>query len=309
MGKKWTTVSTSTYADGSPSDDGSATEANRVKFATIRTDLTDPLDTAIDSIVANLDELFDESATSISTDYTTVASDHAHILEVDAAKTITLLAASTAGAGYRVGVCASGATVTVARSGSDTINGATSVTVPDGSIYIFTVNAAGDGYVYPDDTARVEATVATTSGTSNIYSSIPAWARKITFVANGISTNGTDTVQIRLGIGGGLLTTGYQTQAFELAGGGRNGASTGFFLTEGPNDASATWYGVLTLTRVNAASGVWGAFGIMIPVGVTLGNVITGTFTNATPPTQIGVATTTGTDVFDGGSFYVVCER
>lgn len=150
MGAKWSTVSTATYADGSPSDDGSATEANRIKFTTIRTDLTDPLDTAIDAIVANLDELFDESTTPTATNYTTVASDHTHILEVTSAKTITLLAASTAGASYRVGVYASGADVTVARSGADTINGATSLIVSAGKLRWFTVNGAGDGYITDD---------------------------------------------------------------------------------------------------------------------------------------------------------------
>ena len=146
MGAKWSTVSTSTYADGSPSDDGSATEANRVKFATIKTDLTDPLDTAIDSIVAKLDERFDETTTAVSTNYTTVASDHATIIEITSGA-ITLLAAATAGAGYRVGVYASGGFRTVSRSASDTINGLTSFIIPTNTVRWFTVNAAGTGYI------------------------------------------------------------------------------------------------------------------------------------------------------------------
>lgn len=146
MGAKWSTVSTSTYADGSPSDDGSATEANRVKYATIKTDLTDPLDTAIDLIVAKLDERFDETTTAVSTNYTTVASDHATIIEITSGA-VTLLAASSGGAGYRVGVYASGDYRTVNRSASDTINGLTSFIVPVNTVRWFTVNAAGDGYI------------------------------------------------------------------------------------------------------------------------------------------------------------------
>jgi len=146
MGAKWSTVSTVTYADGSPSDDGSQTTANKVRFATIKTDLTDPLKTATDSIIAKLDERFDETTTAISTNYTTVASDHAKILEVTAG-TITLLAASSAGTGYRVGVYGSGAAITVQRSGGDTINGSTSKTVKSGTVAWFTVNAAGNGYI------------------------------------------------------------------------------------------------------------------------------------------------------------------
>ena len=146
MGAKWSTVSTSTYADGSPSDDGSATEANKVKYATIKTDLTDPLDTAIDSIVAKLDERFDETTTAVSTNYTTVASDHATIIEITSGA-ITLLAASSGGAGYRVGVYASGDFRTVNRSAADTINGLTSFIIPPNTVRWFTVNAAGNGYV------------------------------------------------------------------------------------------------------------------------------------------------------------------
>lgn len=166
MGAKWSTVSTTTYADNSPADDGTATEANRVKLATIKSDLTDPLDAAIDAIVANLDELFDESATAISTNYTTVASDHAKILEVTNG-TITLLAAGTAGAGYRVGVHASGADITVSRSASDTINGYTSVTVNDDTISWFYVNAAGNGYITEQKGARIATGTYTGDGTTS----------------------------------------------------------------------------------------------------------------------------------------------
>ena len=148
MGTKWSTVSTSTYADNSPTDDGAATEANRIKYATIRSDLTDPLDTAIDQIVSNLDALFDEGTVAKSGPYTTVASDHKKLLEVTGAQTITLLAAATAGAGYRVAIKSdASSTVTVSRSGTDTIDGQTSVSLGADSFAIFIVNAAGNGYI------------------------------------------------------------------------------------------------------------------------------------------------------------------
>lgn len=150
MGAKWSTVSMPTYAANSPSDDGAATAGNIIKYATILTDLTNPLEGGITSVIDKLDELFTEATTPISTSRATVASDHATILETTNG-IISLLAAATAGAGYRVGVYASGANITVQRSSTDTINGATSVIVPDKGLMWFTVNAAGDGYLVTGD--------------------------------------------------------------------------------------------------------------------------------------------------------------
>lgn len=155
MGNKWSTVSVSGYGASNPSDDGAATEANKVKYSTITTNLTDPLKTSVESIVTNLDELFTETTTAVSTSYTTVASDHATWLEVTGTTTVTLLAASTAGAGYRVGVKNAGAgVVTVARSGSDTIDGATSIAVDAGDSAGLIVNAAGNGYIHTKSRAN-----------------------------------------------------------------------------------------------------------------------------------------------------------
>ena len=148
MGKKWATVATTGYKTTlTVPDDGTKVEGNRIKYSTITTDLTDPLNTAIGSAVANLDQLFTEANTATSTNYTTVASDHATWLEVTGTKTITLLAAATATAGYRVGVKnVSTGVVTVARSSTDTIDGATSIVLQPKMSHLFNVNAATDGY-------------------------------------------------------------------------------------------------------------------------------------------------------------------
>jgi hypothetical protein len=58
MAIDWSTVSISGYGSSSPSDDGSATEANRVKYSTIKTDLTNPLNTALSTALTQLDAAF-----------------------------------------------------------------------------------------------------------------------------------------------------------------------------------------------------------------------------------------------------------
>lgn len=51
--------------------------------------------------------------------------------------------------------------------------------------------------------------VATTSGTSIDFTSIPSWVRRITVVFTSVSTSGTSPVQIQIGDSGGVETTGY----------------------------------------------------------------------------------------------------
>jgi hypothetical protein len=51
--------------------------------------------------------------------------------------------------------------------------------------------------------------VATTSGTSVDFTSIPSWVRRITVLFTSVSTTGTSPVQIQLGDSGGFETTGY----------------------------------------------------------------------------------------------------
>jgi hypothetical protein len=51
--------------------------------------------------------------------------------------------------------------------------------------------------------------VATTSGTSIDFTSIPSWVKRITVVFTSVSTSGTSPVQIQIGDSGGVETTGY----------------------------------------------------------------------------------------------------
>jgi hypothetical protein len=51
--------------------------------------------------------------------------------------------------------------------------------------------------------------VASTSGTSIDFTSIPSWVKRITVMFAGVSTNGTSSIQIQLGDSGGIETSGY----------------------------------------------------------------------------------------------------
>ena len=61
---------------------------------------------------------------------------------------------------------------------------------------------------------------ATTSGTAIDFTGIPAGVRRITVMLNGVSTNGSSAVELRLGTSGGIVASGY-------------GGATGGFVSAG----------------------------------------------------------------------------
>lgn len=174
MATKWSTVSISGYGGLTPSDDGAATEANKVKYSTIKTDLTNPLNSALTSALSGLTEAFNDGTVAKSGTYSTTATDHARTIECTSTFTLSLLAAATAGAGYRVKVKNAGTgIITVSRSSTDTIDGATSINLLPQASREFVVNAAGTGYDslhgprVGDVVQVVEATPYTTYGTTS----------------------------------------------------------------------------------------------------------------------------------------------
>jgi hypothetical protein len=54
------------------------------------------------------------------------------------------------------------------------------------------------------------ATAQNATGTSVDFTSIPSWAKRITVMFNGVSTNGTSNYQVQLGTGGSPTTSGYE---------------------------------------------------------------------------------------------------
>lgn len=64
----YTTVSVSNYNTSPPSDDGATTEANRGKWATIKTKLSDPVKTAVESINTSLLSLLNDNSMGYADD-------------------------------------------------------------------------------------------------------------------------------------------------------------------------------------------------------------------------------------------------
>ena len=99
--------------------------------------------------------------------------------------------------------------------------------------------------------------VATTSGTSILFSGIPSWAKRITLQFAGVGTSGTSIKQVQIG-SGSLTTSGY-------ASGGSIFAASSLASTSPINTglcvysaaASERLAGSMVLTLENAATNTW----------------------------------------------------
>lgn len=149
--------------------------------------------------------------------------------------------------------------------------------------------------------------VATTSGTSINFTSIPSWVKRITVMFNGVSTNGASIPQLQLGTSSGVESTGYVASSqFYYLGNGLQASTTGFPLDAVGNSASSTARsGSVVLTLFG--SNLWVLSGNLVVDG---GIVIScaGRKTTAATLDRIRLTTTNGTDTFDAGSVNILYE-
>lgn len=96
--------------------------------------------------------------TSKSANYTAVANDNNAFIRFSAAATLSLTAAATLGADWHCWVMADGGAVIIDPNSSETINGATTITIPDG--YSTLVICDGTNFRASEDYATVAAALA-----------------------------------------------------------------------------------------------------------------------------------------------------
>jgi len=102
---------------------------------------------------------------------------------------------------------------------------------------------------------------ATTSGTSKDFTGIPSWVRRITLMFNGVSTSGTNAVQVHLGTSGGFETSGYVggATAAASASAGFTSFTSGLVLSFGADSAATTRHGAIQIN--NLSGNAWMATG------------------------------------------------
>ena len=147
--------------------------------------------------------------------------------------------------------------------------------------------------------------VASTSGTSIDFTSIPSWVKRVTVMFKGVSTSGTSIMQVQVG-SGSISTSGYASQAW--AGGVGSGvATTGIYLQHN-YVASFVLTGALTMRLYSGNQ--WIADGTLGFVNVTSNGYSCIGTTPALSGTldRVRITTVNGTDTFDAGSINILYE-
>jgi hypothetical protein len=145
--------------------------------------------------------------------------------------------------------------------------------------------------------------VASTSGTSINFNSIPAWVKRLTVMFAGVSTSGTSNIQIQLGDSGGIENTGYVSTA--SVNGTTLATSTAGFITSGTTAAATTvngWYAICLI-----GSNIWTGGGSLARADGNMNNA-GGAKTLSDTLTQIRITTVNGTDTFDAGTVNIMYE-
>jgi hypothetical protein len=152
--------------------------------------------------------------------------------------------------------------------------------------------------------------VASTSGTSIDFTGIPSWAKRITVMLSGVSTNGTSNLIVQLGDSGGIENTGYTSTGGSASTGASPSFTTstaGFLLNDGMVAARVN-NGVATIVLLDSATNLWALtfFGNQ----QTFNTSQTGSGTKATSATldRVRITTVNGTDTFDAGTINILYE-
>ena len=125
-----------------------------------------------------------------------------------------------------------------------------------GTITGITAGGLPDAIVQPADLTQpltLGTLVNSTSGTSVLFTGIPAWARRITVMLNGVSTNSTNNIQLQLG-STTIDISGYTGGAGGIRAGGTSlnyANSTGFIIVA-ELSAALTYTGAIELTYLTA---------------------------------------------------------
>jgi hypothetical protein len=148
--------------------------------------------------------------------------------------------------------------------------------------------------------------VASTSGTSIDFTGIPSWAKRVTVMFNGVSTNGTSKLRVQLG-SGSVETSGYLGSSSAIASASANSAtfSSGFDLNDS-EAAIALRRGIFTCTLLG--SNLWVLSGTLSVQDTGYASLTNGTKTTSSTLDRVRITTVNGTDTFDAGSINILYE-
>ena len=210
------------------------------------------------------------------------------------------------------GAAAADTTLTLPNTTGTILQSGTAVTVAQGGTGVTSTGAAGnvlfttDGSTWSATQKIVAGTAqASTSGISIDFTSIPSWVKRITVMLNNVSTNGTSALVCQIGTSGGIVNSGYNSGASNIAAAVASTAyANGFGLNSG-SVSSESLSGVITIAYMGSNLWSCGSFiGSSFP-GTRVGG---GSVTLSGTLDRVRIATNNGTDTFDAGSINILYE-
>lgn len=195
--------------------------------------------------------------------------------------------------------------------------GTAAATIVSTDTIVESTSAAGvtvDGVLIKDsaiggDYLRIASKTAqgTTTGTSIAFTAIPSWARRLTVVFAGVSTDNTSPLLVKIGPTGGIVSTGYVSTGARMAAAGTtvDSSTAGFIINS--TSASDLVSGTMTISLLDPAAYSYAA-DHMVKDGSTAVMCGGGNVTLTGLATLLTITTVGGTANFDAGSVNVLYE-
>jgi len=205
----------------------------------------------------------------------------------------------------------------VAISGNASGTGTLTIAAPNtNSNYTLTLPTATTTFVGTDATQTLTnktiqggaitsgTAVASTSGTSIDFTSIPSWVKRITVMFQGVSTNGSSNLQCQIGAGS-VTSSGYLSSAAYISGGTAAAFTTGFGIANAIGSGTIL-HGSFTISLLG--SNAWAASGTMASSNAANVWSMAGSITLGGTLDRVRITTVNGTDTFDAGSINILYE-
>jgi hypothetical protein len=150
--------------------------------------------------------------------------------------------------------------------------------------------------------------VASTSGTSIDFTSIPSWVKRITVMFNGVNTNGSSGIRVQLGTSSGATTTGYLVY-FVQTGASTSGATSTAGFDIYPNAVTnALRSGTFVFTNISGNTWVGSVNTAFVYAGGYYSSTAGGSIALANVLDRVRITTVNGTDAFNAGSINILYE-
>ena len=150
--------------------------------------------------------------------------------------------------------------------------------------------------------------VASTSGTSITFTSIPSWVKRITVMFSQVSTSGTSNPLMQLGTSAGVTTSGYTSGTTYL---GPTSGIDSYTAGFGLNSAAAgnSLHGSIVFSLLSSSTNTWVLSGVILMTGTSnFTYQMSGRVSLANTLDRVRITTVNGTDTFDAGSINILYE-